>query len=70
MHFQNFGNHWKRALNVLKRKQTSREAGASSFLKLVLPLQRKKAYTLPKRGSLQVLAVAVTNFGSEGKPML
>ena len=32
--------------------------------------QRKKAYALRERGSLKVLTVTITNFGSEGKPML
>ena len=48
--------------NVFKKEayfQGKQEAGASSFLKLVLPLQRKKAYAIPKRGSLQVLAYNV-----------
>ena len=67
-------NHWKQAL-----KATSREAGASSFLKMSLLLQRKKAYALSNTVQYKFLLfcrretaiyITVTNFGSKGKPML
>ena len=40
--FLKHSNHWERALKMIFK-----EACASSFLKLSLLLQRKKAYTLP-----------------------
>ena len=41
--FLNRSNHWERALKMIFK-----EVGASSFLKLSLLLQRKKAYALLK----------------------
>ena len=60
--FLNITKHWKLALKLFKRKPTF-------ICMLAQPLEQKKAYTLPKRGSLQVdCRVTVTNFGSEAKP--